>query len=202
MKMRKLFAAVAACLLLLTAVGCGAPKFTREEILRELPPLVEGSRVLNRIYFGAGYPVDTEQDIDPALGAYYYVDAEEIGLYSITEIQEATEKIFTEEYAKRLYVAAFDGIATEQRVSAPRYTEGPLGLMQAMNPSEFTVADRTFDYSTLKILSENNERVTVSVDTTVGETKETIRLTLARMQEVFANGEVGGYVYRLDSPTY
>ena len=189
--MKRFKAAKAAALLLCFALcfalaACsGARRIYKSEIAACLPALVEQSKVLNEIYFGDGFPPRGDAEL-PGNG-YYYAD------------KEATEKVFTPEYSAILYAAAFDGVVGEDgAVSLPRYAEGELGLMQHMGAVVYELADRSYDFETLKLKKAGTTRATVSVETTdeYGNAA-TVELIVVRTVD-----EAGNATYRLDSPTY
>ncbi len=192
----------AAILLLLCSVlcfaACGQAQITEEELKEVLPTLVENSKVLNEIYFGEGFPPSSEADEDSSISGYYLADCEHLGFYSIAEIMEATEDIFTLEYAALLYSTAFDGFATEDTVVTARYIEGTAGLMQSMHSTVYELADRDYDYSTLQIQKSDKERARITVETVANGERSTVELIVVRSY----NEEDGTYTYRLDSPTY
>lgn len=187
-----LFAALA--ILMLTLCSC-APKITLEEVEEVLPELVEGSKVLNEIYFGEGFEATAGGE---SLGSYYLCDTSEYEFHSVLEIKEATEEIFSKDYAEVLYQAAFDGVSTDSAVKAPRFAEGDDGLMQNSSDEVYELEDRVFDYTSLAVKKSNSKKITVTVDTYIsGEKDVTLELIVARYED--AEGE---YYYRLDSPTY
>lgn len=199
----KRFKAAGAALLLCLAfcfalTACsGARRIYKSEIAECLPALVEQSRVLNEIYFGDGFPPRGDAEL-PGNG-YYYADTAVYGLESITAIKEATEKVFTPEYSAVLYAAAFDGVVGEDgAVSLPRYAEGEFGLMQHMGATVYDLADRSYDFETLKLKKASATRATVSVETTDEHGNgATVELIVVRTVDEAGNAE-----YRLDSPTY
>ncbi|MBQ6893729.1 MAG: hypothetical protein IJN48_05935 [Clostridia bacterium] len=195
-RITKLLMAVMAVILMLALSAC-TPKVTVDELKAALPQLVEDSKVLNEIYFGEGFKVDGSISDVAANGGYYYCDCTEFELYSISDIKDATEKVFTSDYSKILYEAAFDGVTTDSAVEAPRFSEGELGLMQKASDEKYVLKDREFDYDSLKVQKRDGDRVTVMVNTYVGGARDdTITLIVVR------SGIEGNYTYRLDSPTY
>ena len=151
----KRFKTAAAALLLLALLcaltSCGGPRrIYKSDVAECLPELVGQSKVLNEIYFGDGFPPRGDAEL-PGNG-YYYVDGEVYGFASIEQIKEATEQVFTPEYSAILYAAAFDGVVGgDGAVSLPRYAEGELGLMQHMGATVYDLADRSYDFETLKL---------------------------------------------------
>ena len=198
----KRFKTAAAALLLLALLGaltaCGGPRrIYKSDVAECLPELVGQSKVLNEIYFGDGFPPRGDAEL-PGNG-YYYVDGEVYGFASIEQIKEATEQVFTPEYSAILYAAAFDGVVGgDGAVSLPRYAEGELGLMQHMGATVYDLADRSYDFETLKLKKTGRNRVTVSVDTMDEHgNAATVELIVVRTVD-----EEGNEHYRLDSPTY
>ncbi len=177
-------------------VGCGE-KISVEEIKAELPALVDGSKVLNEIYFGDGFKIDGTISDVKANGGYFYCDCSDYELYSIIEIKDATEKVFTKEYAAVLYEAAFEGVVSDTAVEGARYIEGEKGLMQRAADTKYSLPEREFDYNSIKIKKRSGNSVTFFINTSVdGVMSDTLTLILVR------NGGEGNYSYRLDSPTY
>lgn len=184
--------------LLLGLCACDQKNMTAQELQAVLPALVENSVILNELYFGRGFIPDGDVQKDSTIAGYYYVDCDYLGFYSITEIKEATEKVFTPEYAALLYASAFDGFATEDTVVSPRYTEGEMGLMQTIYSTVYDLPARVYDFSTLKIVKKGSTRATVRVETTANGETQMVELIVVRTYQA----QDGTYEYRLDSPTY
>lgn len=196
MKKIKFLFSLAVCALTLLALCSCAPEITADEVKGVLPTLVENSKVLNEIYFGEGFDED-KSIAESAVAGYYYCDTSEYGLHSVLEIKEATEKVFTPEYAEILYQAAFEGVTTDSAVKGARFVEGEMGLMQSKSDEVYELSDREFDYESVTVTKSNSKSVTVTVDTYVGgEKDETLTVIVKRY------GEEGSYSYLLDSPTY
>ncbi|MBQ7660495.1 MAG: hypothetical protein IJS44_00395 [Clostridia bacterium] len=185
------------CLALLLS-ACGEQKLTSATAKEILPPLVEASVPLNEIYFGNGFLPLARPDGDAPDG-YYYVDTTSLGFASISEIMEATRAVFTEEYAALLFAAAFDGVAVGETVLPPRYIEGELGLCQRIGAAPYVLPTRVYDFDTLTVVRQKGDRTTLTVDTVADGKLTNIELLLTRRADSTADG---GYIYRLDSPTY
>lgn len=198
---KRLAAAVLAACLLALLPACGEKKLTIEEIRAYVPEMVEESQVLNKIYFGEGFKPDGAAQMDGSYGDYYYTDGSVYGFYSIEQIKEATEAVFTEDYAAILYASAFEGLANGDTVLPPRYIEGEHGLMQSMRATVYLIPEREFDFDSLRILKNHGDHATVAVDTTSNGVVETMRLLVVRTSVLNEDGTVT-YTYRLDSPTY
>ncbi len=196
MQMKKLKVLICFALLSLLLCSCGA-KITVDEVKAALPELVEASQSLNEIYFGEGFGIDENNSDVKANGGYFYCDTFEKGLNSIIEIKEATEKVFTPEYATILYQAAFEGTSSGISVEAARYIEGEMGLMQKADADVYELPNRIFDYNTLQIVKGGSDRVTVKIHTVAEGKNEDIEMIVVRY-----GTEESGYYYRIDSPTY
>jgi len=172
-------------------------KFTVEEIRSALPKLVEASARLNKIYFGEGFDIDgTVSDVNKN-GGYFYCDTEEMGLHSILDIKDETEKVFTKEYASILYMAAFEGTSSDISVEGARFIEGEKGLMQKADSDVYEIADRVFDYKSIEIIKIRKNSVIFKINSIANGKNETLEMVLVRYTT-----EGGESYYRLDSPTY
>ena len=183
-------------ILVLFLVSCDRDKITFDEVSEVLPTLVENAAPLNEIYFGYGFKPLADASLDEMIG-YYYVDCEQYGLYSISEIKEATEKVFTKEYAGVLYEGAFTGLVSGNVVISPKYTEGTYGLMQSMGADIYDLPEREYHYDTLNIVRSDKERIVVSLESVANGKASKFEIIVVRT--VNENGE---FEYRLDSPTY
>lgn len=183
-------------ILVLFLVSCDRDKITFDEVSEVLPSLVENAAPLNEIYFGYGFKPLADASLDEMIG-YYYVDCEQYGLYSISEIKEATEKVFTKEYAGVLYEGAFTGLVSGNVVISPKYTEGTYGLMQSMSADIYDLPEREYHYDTLNIVRSDKERIVVSLESVANGKASKFEIIVVRT--VNENGE---FEYRLDSPTY
>lgn len=177
-------------------VSCTEEKMTFDEAREVLPTLVENSLSLNEIYFGYGFMPSAARELEEVAG-YYYADCSKYGLYSVSEIKEATEAVFTPEYAALLYTSAFVGVSTEETVVPPKFIEGENGLMQSMNATVYDLADREYNFDTLNIVKSEKDRMTLSLESVAEGKTSRFELILVRTM-----GEDGTYTYRLDSPTY
>ncbi|MBQ1260448.1 MAG: hypothetical protein IIX96_00360 [Clostridia bacterium] len=197
MRKTKLLALLLALLCIsMSLVGC-SENITVDEIKEALPSLVEKSKILNEIYFGEGFKIDGSISDVKANGGYFYCDCTELELYSISEIKDFTEQIFTKEYAAVLYEAAFEGVTTDTSVEPPRYIEGEQGLMQRAADTIYSLPKREFDYNSVRVKKRSGNTVTFFISTSVdGVMSDTLTLILVR------EGSEGNYSYRLDSPTY
>lgn len=209
MKKLKIFLCLVSVLLVSVMLTACAPKITVDELKNALPTLVDSSAVLNKIYFGEGFDIDGSISNVEKNGGYFYCDTSEYNLNSILEIKEATEKVFTAEYAAILYQAAFEGTSSDISVEGARFIEGEMGLMQKANADVYDIKERVFDYKSIEIIKGGSDRVTIKINTIAGGKNESIEMVVARYVDASApvvtdsDGKaVPTYYYRLDSPTY
>ena len=135
-----------------------------------------------------------------------------VALHIIAEAQKAggeaafidAEHALDPRYAKKLGVNINNLLVSQPdcgedgAVSLPRYAEGELGLMQHMGAVVYELADRSYDFETLKIKKSGRNRATVSIQTTDAQGgSATVELIVVRTLD-----EEGVEHYRLDSPTY
>lgn len=167
--------------LLLCLAGCGgcsgAPEV--EEIYDRVVELVEGSRRLNAIFYGAGLPVyDKEAEIyrdlyDADSSSYkreYSIVDPRCGFVSVDSLKEAAEKVWSKELLElQVYPAAFDGliasIGSVSSVAAARFQEDGGNLYCLDGVAENALPQLIFDYSTMKIVRPSSAtRVILSMD--------------------------------------
>ena len=119
------------------------------------------------------------------------------GVDTFIELDEAAEKVYSEDYLEGIYQVAFEGVGgSSYGIKMARfYTEG--GLLRQYNQLESYIdAHRVYDYDTLKIIRpSNDEFMNITVDTHLEGEEEILKVTLR-----FVKGEDGEWY--LDSPTY
>lgn len=170
-----------AVLLFLCLAGCGSCSSAPEldEIYDRVVELVEDSRRLNAIFYGAGLPVyDKDSEIYRSLyeedsSSYkqeYSIVDPRCGFVSVDSLKEAAEKVWSPELLeKQVYPAAFDGltafIGSVSSIAAARFQEDGDNLYCLDGVAENAPAPLIFDYSTMKIIRPSNAtRVILSMD--------------------------------------
>lgn len=206
--MNKRLIAILACgvLLFLCLFGCGcgcsrAPEL--EEIYDRAVELVENSRRLNVIFYGAGLPVynkesaiyrDVYNEDASAYKQEYSIVDPRCGFVSVDALKEAAEQVWSPELLeKQVYPAAFDGltasIGSVSSIAAARFQEDGGNLYCLDGVVENAPAQLIFDYSTMKIVRPSNAtRVILSMDAwEEGKPDErfSYRLTLAKVNGVW-----------------
>ncbi len=165
--------------------------------------LIENSKGVNSLFFGRGLPIyDREGILAQELGIYYDDDMpsynkimENTRYISVEQMKLAAEKVYSKEYLESIYETAFEGYLTGASSAYIRFYEDMNGLYQSRYATDFKLADRIYDYSTIEIVKPSSDEyinITVETYTLDDPVRRTIRLSF-----IFENGN-----WYLDSPTY
>lgn len=198
------FAVIFALLSVLSLASCSkstAPEL--DDVKGRLVYLIEESKELNVIFFGIGLPVyrrDTAISnrktvyTNESLGGYDRL-SENSQYITIDAMKSEAEKIYSKEYIAALYEGAFDGVLTGNTGAYLRFYDDGKYLYQNSTLYDFTVNERIYDYSTMKIIEPSSaDYINVSIESYSLASKERIEITLSF---TFENGD-----WYLDSPTY
>lgn len=191
-------AAVAAAVILLTALfSCGA-KYEDAEIISAASELIEASYEINVIYFGSGLP--TVPSDDTVLK--HSEIAEDSPYRTKSEIMDATLAVYTEEYSEYLFEKAFTGFSVSfdedsvdgDTVIDARYVEyGGRLVVLPIDEQDVLKLDRTYDTTGIKVVRQRGDKATVSVPSFVKAVPDDeVELTLVKTDDG----------WRLDTPTY
>ena len=193
MKKRILTLLLSLCLLVCGVLGgftgCArAPKV--EDIYDRVVTLVEDSYQLNALFYGCGLPVwNGDSEYAEFMHLYYGLNAadnyelvtERAKFYSVTQIKEAAEKVYSRDYLQDvLYKTAFDGYAIEDGaggsvIGVSRYYEDQGYFWQSKDHKVFYTAIRIYDYSTMKVHSLGRaDACVVTMDSWLEDTPEKI----------------------------
>ena len=199
-----IFAVIFALLSVLSLASCSkstAPEL--DDVKERLVYLIEESKELNVIFFGIGLPVyrrDTAISdrktvyTNESLGGYDRL-SENSQYITIDAMKTEAEKIYSKEYIAALYEGAFDGVLTGNTGAYLRFYDDGKYLYQNSTLYDFTVNERIYDYSTMKIIEPSSaDYINVKVESYSLASKERIEITLSF---TFENGD-----WYLDSPTY
>ena len=199
-----IFAVIFALLSVLSLASCSkstAPEL--DDVKGRLVYLIEESKELNVIFFGIGLPVyrrDTAISnrktvyTNESLGGYDRL-SENSQYITIDAMKSEAEKIYSKEYIAALYEGAFDGVLTGNTGAYLRFYDDGKYLYQNSTLYDFTVNERIYDYSTMKIIEPSSaDYINVSIESYSLASKERIEITLSF---TFENGD-----WYLDSPTY
>ncbi len=203
--MKRSISLLLCAVLLLCLTGCGgcsrAPEV--DEIYDRVVELVEDSRRLNAIFYGAGLPVYDKESViyrdvyadDPsAYTKEYSIVDPRCGFVSVSALKEAAEKVWTPDLLeKQVYPAAFDGLSASigsvSSIAAARFQEDGGNLYCLDGVRENAPAQLIFDYSTMKVVRPSNAtRVILSMDAWEEgkpDARFSYRLTIAKVDGVW-----------------
>lgn len=197
-------AVIFALLSVLSLASCSkstAPEL--DDVKERLVYLIEESKELNVIFFGVGLPVyrrDTAISdrktvyTNESLGGYDRL-SENSQYITIDAMKSEAEKIYSKEYIAALYEGAFEGVLTGNTGAYLRFYDDGKYLYQNSTLYDFTLNERIYDYSTMKIIEPSSaDYINVSVESYSLANGIRIEITLSF---TFENGD-----WYLDSPTY
>ena len=165
--------------------------------------LIEESKELNVIFFGAGLPVYyRDNELSDRLGVYFNDEIvgynrviEGTSYLTVDSIKQKAERVYSSDYLSALYETAFDGVMTGNTSAYLRFYDDGNWLYQNILATDFELAERIYDYSTMKIVKPSNkEYINVKIEsyTLENEIREIVNLSF-----IYENGS-----WYLDSPTY
>lgn len=197
------FLCVLVVAMLLPMSSCSKGAVEIDSVKERFVYLIEKSKELNVLFFGIGLPVYRRDQALSDRKMVYFVDdlagydrvMENSDYFTVEEIKEAAESVFSEDYLSELYESAFDGIVTGDAGAYIRFYDNGKWLYQNTNAKDFNLSERIYDYSTMTVLDlSGSEYVNVSIESysLADPTVRTVYLSF-----VYENGN-----WYLDSPTY
>ncbi len=212
-------AVLTAAALLAVLTGCSkGPE--EEEAKKIVAALVEASLPLNDIYYGDGMKVEKKEDDMPAFYANVVDDAPYL---TEAELREATLEVFTENFASAIIFKTFlEGYSSEgtSGVVYARYIENGDRLQKRIDFEQLIESgkSRTYDLENIEILSSRKNEIKATLHSYVAGVRDVDVEVMIRREKREPNAgsdaetapettetnvlEGGGYVWRLDSPTY
>ena len=165
--------------------------------------LIEESKQLNTLFFGSGLPVYRRDEPLSDRKMVYFVDdiagynriMDNSPYFSIDEIKQACENVYSTDYREDLYESAFDGVMTGETSAYVRFYDNGQWLCQNVNATDFKLSERIYDYSTMSVIEPSAEDyINVSIEsyTLADPTRRTVYLSF-----IYENEN-----WYLDSPTY
>ena len=143
--------------MLISLCSCNKMPELDDDLRDRFINLIEDSKELNTIFFGAGLPVYyRDNEYSERLGVYY--NDEILGYYRVNEsssyitidaIKEAAEKVYSKDYLSALYETAFDGVMTGNDSAYLRFYDDGEWLYQNILANDFELCERIYDYSTM-----------------------------------------------------
>ncbi len=197
--MKKITIVLLLAALTFTLFSCYGKGPEDEVLLARFAELIPASYEINDIFFGEGLHTYSREEYAEAYemteGAdpdYDFITAE-AKYQSIAAIKEAAEAVYTLDYLSGIYDLIFVGFYDEGIGHIPAlYTEDGNGFAKH-NATEPQISEqRMFDVASAKVLMKNNRYATLEVNTTLGDTSETVRIRLKNQDGTWL----------LDDPTY
>lgn len=207
--MKKLTALTLAAVIVILSVfmtSCSVD-YTEDELKDAAVTLIEKSYEVNEIYFGKGLPVAKEDsdavkdftaDLDVDIKSVNYIPVSEECQYStIEDLKKLASEVYTEDYCNYLWKMAFEGLSTDDGVSAvyARYIidySGKLTVRSDLNEKGANL-NRTYDTENITVEKMKKEEATVKLMSLVdGKEDGEISFVLKREKDG----------WRLDQPTY
>lgn len=185
--------------------GCGrSSPPTVADIYDQTVALIEKSYALNDILFGNGLPVwKVGSEYAQLHGLYatsdevrYEYVTENAPYHSISQIKQALEEVYSEDYLSSLYDGLFDGTVVGGYVVQALFYEDEHALYQSVDYRPLIQGQRIYDYASMRIVSPSNaDFVTVEIDSYMEDASDrtVVRLGLVRQSD---------NTWRLDTPTY
>ena len=165
--------------------------------------LIEESKQLNTLFFGSGLPVYRRDEPLSDRKMVYFVDdiagynriMDNSPYFSIDEIKQACENVYSADYREDLYESAFDGVMTGESSAYVRFYDNGQWLCQNVNATDFKLSERIYDYSTMSVIepyAEDYINVSIESYTLADSMRRIVYLSF-----IYENGN-----WYLDSPTY
>ena len=207
--MKKLIASLLALCLLLSVISLSSCSKSNppelEEVYDELVDVIEASREVNVLLFGAGLPVYPRGTAEDELIHRYYGVNDDGNLYVtpyakysyVEDMKEAIAAVYGSEYRESLYESVFTGHAISENLDTvlpARYTQTDGRLYQNQYVDALVQGVRTYDYAGMKIVSPSTaSHLRVSIPSRTDADPEWKNVYLAFVLE---NGR-----WYLDSPS-
>lgn len=190
-------------LMTVSFVSCSSEPPRIEEVKDRFIYLIEESKELNTIFFGAGLPLYVRgEDLTERKGVYMTDDlagyeriSEFSEYYSAEAIKEEAKKVYSTGYLNAIYETAFDGVLVGNTGAYLRFYDDGKWFYQNINATDFGIEERIYDYSTMEmIMPSDATHINLSIDSysLPRKIKTTVILSF-----VYENGN-----WYLDSPTY
>ena len=164
-----------------------------DDIYDRVVELIEGSKELNAIFYGAGLPTYSEDRATAESDYRYHNSAcpsgyEYLSSYttyaSEQEIREAAEKIYSKEFLEeRVYPGVFVGYAVEDGAGGAVFSparfldEGTEMLVSKKGEDLLTHGIRVYDYSTMQVVAPSNaKKCTVTIESYLPDDPSSVML--------------------------
>ncbi|MCD7776433.1 MAG: hypothetical protein LUH54_03565 [Firmicutes bacterium] len=195
MRSRILSAALCAVLIVISvsAASCAAAP-TEEEALEIIGELLPKTYLLNDIYFGVGVSYTDDGS------SYRYMPVTDDSPYlTEAELREATEAVFSSDYAESIFDIYLSGYSDEGTGSViyARYIENEDRLWIDTYAEGLVTSTRTYDLDTVEITSLTSRFIIFTAQSYLdGTADEVIEITIT------SETTDDGSVWRINSATY
>jgi hypothetical protein len=195
--------ALVAIMMLSVFTSCSGQAPEIESLRERFVYLIEESKQLNILFFGSGLPVYRRDEPLSNRKMVYFVDEtagynrimDNSPYFSIDEMKQACENVYSNDYREDLYESAFDGVMTGESSAYVRFYDNGRWLCQNVNATNFKLSERIYDYSTMQVIepyAEDYINVSIESYTLADSTRRLVYLSF-----IYENGN-----WYLDSPTY
>lgn len=180
--------------------------YNEEELLKEAEKLIKQADLLNEIFYGKGISYDELSA--SSYGNYKQAlifDLEKYGFFSISELKEKAEAVFTKGYSENIFSTILDSIKDDDdnvryfaryiEVREEEEADGVIFVSTTYTP--LYDGEIEYDYSTLSVYEVKGERITVSVKATITTSDNKVQSTNKRITLI--EEDLG---WRIDSPSY
>lgn len=148
----------------------------KEELLDELPSLIEKGRELLDIVYGEG--LETDESGSASYRAGYAAVSESAPYTSIDELKNALSEVFSEAYTAVLCNTALNGVSYDGGSISPRYIESEDGALYADGNFEMHIEKREPKYDSIKITKSNRYMAEIEITMVYADGREEIDTVL------------------------
>lgn len=156
--------------------GCSSRNaVTGENLQDDLPELLEQEVFFENVYRGGGLPTVPNAPYVPDENYQCYVPVTDENYPTVAALKEATEKVFTKEYAEEnFYVWGFEADSARYRD-----VDGQL----CMDIGQGGGLDKQWDSDSCEVVSEDEDTIVVTVDYLNYDSIRTAEITLAKTED-------------------
>ena len=199
--MRKIAAAIAFALIVVSLAGCEGPGLPEEEAAAVVVELVRASYELNVIYYGDG--MMSVADIDENYIGFYADILDDEPYLTEAELREATLKVFTNNYSQSIFEMFLTGYSDEDSTEPvyARYIEAGDRLQKKRVYDQLIESERTYDLENITITRSRARTIIATLHSFV-DGKPDVDVTVTVRLDERKTDSGTEKVWRLDSPTY
>lgn len=164
--------------------GCSKTSTEEETLSEVLPTLLEQEVFFEGVYRGAGLPTTPNAPYVPDDNYQCFVPVTDENYPTVEALKEATEQVFTKEYAEaNFYVWGF-----EEDTARYRNVDGQL----CMDIGQGGGLDKQWDLDSFEVVSEDEETIVITVDYLNYDSIRTAEITLAKTEDGLRISDMAG----------